>query len=186
MNSIDHHKQIIRTEQLAQRRANKQSEYDRANKQIVQNLTKVLINNNFNIFGLYLPMNGEPDIFKNFVETGKIITLPKIIANNIIFVEYQPGDLLEQSSFAELKQPQSTQQIIPEIIVMPGLAFSIKGDRLGFGYGNYDKYLYKIRKFCQPTVIGVCFHENLKLFLPINQYDQKMNYIVTDQMILKI
>ncbi len=186
MNNIDYSKQIIRKEYFLKRETNLQQNFHKENEKIIQNLNKILAANNQELYGLYLAMNGEPDILKLGIMNGKTIALPKIIDREMIFVKYQPGDSLEKSKFDKLSQPKSAKEVTPKVIIVPGLCFSVKGYRIGFGFGHYDKYLHKVRQFYQPIVIGVCFHDNLKLSLPFGQYDQKMDYLITDQMMLKI
>ena len=187
MSNMNHLKQTIRKEIFAQRKIIEQNYASKANEQISKNLSRVLIQyDNCAAIGLYLSMQGEPNIFEIALKIEKTIALPKIIDNSLIFVKYQAGDPLEQSSFSKLQQPKFTQEIMPEIIIVPGLCFSLKGDRIGFGFGHYDRYLGEIKRFYRPIVVGVCFHANLKLTLPNDLNDQKMNFIITDQLILKI
>jgi 5-formyltetrahydrofolate cyclo-ligase len=53
---------------------------------------------------------------------------------------------------------------------------------LGFGVGYYDKYFTKIQN--SIVKIGVCFHEYLYEYLPQEDHDCKMDYIITDKNII--
>lgn len=61
------------------------------------------------------------------------------------------------------------------------MCFDNEKNRLGFGKGYYDRYLEntKINK------IGICFNEQIleKELLPIEHYDIKMNYVITEKII---
>lgn len=81
--------------------------------------------------------------------------------------------------------PQSGQWVSvgeitePDILIIPGLAFSLAGYRLGRGAGWYDKLLANNRpKF---GCVGVCFEEQFGFEFPFEAHDQKMQMILTDQ-----
>ena len=67
----------------------------------------------------------------------------------------------------------------PDVVVVPGLAFTAAGERLGQGGGWYDRYLAQVRADC--TTIGVCFAEQIVDTLPVEAHDITMDHVVTDQ-----
>ncbi len=66
----------------------------------------------------------------------------------------------------------------PDMIVVPGLAFTVDGRRLGQGGGWYDRFLPGRRADC--TTIGVCFAPQLLDHLPTDKYDVVLDAVVTD------
>ena len=79
-------------------------------------------------------------------------------------------------------EPASNNVVIPDLIFIPGIAFDIKGYRLGMGKGHYDKYLagHKAIK------IGICRGTNLLTTIYPESHDIKMNHIITEDMILNL
>jgi 5-formyltetrahydrofolate cyclo-ligase len=67
----------------------------------------------------------------------------------------------------------------PDVVIVPGLAFTATGDRLGQGGGWYDRFLADVRAAC--TVIGVCFSEQLVDVVPVEAHDIRMDHVVTEQ-----
>ena len=67
----------------------------------------------------------------------------------------------------------------PDVVVVPGLAFTAAGERLGQGGGWYDRYLAGIRDGC--LTIGVCFREQLLAAVPTEAHDIILDVVVTDQ-----
>ena len=67
----------------------------------------------------------------------------------------------------------------PDVVIVPGLAFTATGDRLGQGGGWYDRFLSEVRPDC--VSIGVCFAEQLVDALPIESHDVVMDHVVTDR-----
>ena len=66
----------------------------------------------------------------------------------------------------------------PDVVLVPGLAFTASGERLGQGGGWYDRFLVGIRPDC--TTIGVCFSEQLVADLPVEAHDIRLDVVVTD------
>jgi 5-formyltetrahydrofolate cyclo-ligase len=66
----------------------------------------------------------------------------------------------------------------PDVVIVPGVAFTRDGHRLGQGGGWYDRFLHEVRDRC--TTIGVCFHEQVVDALPVEDHDVAMDTVVTD------
>ena len=66
----------------------------------------------------------------------------------------------------------------PDVVVVPGVAFTAHGARLGQGGGWYDRYLAATRPDC--IAVGVCFREQLRDDLPTEPHDVGVDVVVTD------
>jgi 5-formyltetrahydrofolate cyclo-ligase len=66
-----------------------------------------------------------------------------------------------------------------DVVVVPGLAFTADGHRLGQGGGHFDRFLPRLRTDC--LTIGVCYHEQVVADLPIAPHDVRVRQVVTDQ-----
>lgn len=69
-----------------------------------------------------------------------------------------------------------------DIVILPLLAVDEKGNRLGYGGGYYDRYL---SKHGQAKRIGYCFDFQVLPFLPSEETDERLDYIVTDKRVIK-
>ena len=67
----------------------------------------------------------------------------------------------------------------PDVLIVPGLAFSEEGFRLGRGKGWYDRFL----EFQRPPLgcVGVCFEDQVRGGWNSDSHDRKMDIIVTEQ-----
>lgn len=65
-----------------------------------------------------------------------------------------------------------------DIVVVPGLAFDMKGYRLGYGGGFYDRFLNGRKK---SFAAGLCFHEQIISDLPIEPHDKKIDALYTEK-----
>jgi 5-formyltetrahydrofolate cyclo-ligase len=71
----------------------------------------------------------------------------------------------------------------PDVVIVPGLAFTAGGHRLGQGGGWYDRFLVEVRDDC--TTVGVCFAEQIVESLPVEPHDVEVEHVVTDQGVLR-
>ncbi len=71
----------------------------------------------------------------------------------------------------------------PDVVIVPGLAFTARGDRLGQGGGWYDRFLSDVRPDCAS--IGVCFAEQLVDVIPVELHDVTMDHVVTDRGVVR-
>ena len=138
---------------------------------------------------IYYPTNYELDILKIFdVEYLKKcdFLLPVIIDEKIIdFYKWRKNEVLNVNRYGIL-EPEKTKIYIPDIILVPLLAFDQKKNRLGYGNGFYDRYLNKSIKLQKNILtIGVAFSFQKYHNLPINDNDVKLDYIITEKGIIK-
>lgn len=68
-----------------------------------------------------------------------------------------------------------------EIIIVPGVAFSRSGCRMGHGAGYYDEFLTRyVQKFgTRPYLIGVALSEQIVDEVPVEPHDWKMDSVIT-------
>ncbi|MET0911145.1 MAG: 5-formyltetrahydrofolate cyclo-ligase [Ilumatobacteraceae bacterium] len=65
-----------------------------------------------------------------------------------------------------------------DVVVVPGLAFTADGRRLGQGGGHYDRFLPRLRAGC--VTVGAAFAEQLVADLPTEPHDVRLDLVVTD------
>lgn len=93
-------------------------------------------------------------------DRGISVYLPAVDGSEL---RVQPGDL----DPAEL-----------DVVVVPGLAFTADGQRLGQGGGHYDRFLIRLRPAC--VTIGAAFAEQLVDDLPTDPHDVRLTHVATD------
>jgi len=80
----------------------------------------------------------------------------------------------------------SEQIIIPDVLLVPLLAFDESGNRLGYGGGYYDRTIASLKEVNSDLIaIGIAFEGQKIAQVPVDDYDQKLDMIVTDQNIYK-
>ena len=134
---------------------------------------------------LYYPSNFELNVLKilelnNFLAHDTL--LPVTDKNNLMnFFSWKKNDILFVNKFGIL-EPIKSKAKVPDIILVPVLAYDKNKYRLGYGKGFYDRYLNKyLKRFKNILTIGVAFSFQKYHKLPINQNDVKLDFIITEK-----
>ena len=84
-----------------------------------------------------------------------------------------------------IPEPSKSKVKIPDVILVPILAFDKNKYRLGYGKGFYDRYLNKyLKRFKKILTVGVAFSFQRHHKLPRNQNDVKLDLIITEKDLL--
>ena len=75
--------------------------------------------------------------------------------------------------------------VYPDVLLIPLVAFDKNLNRLGYGGGHYDRLIEKLSKKKKIIKIVLAFSIQEIDKVPINRYDQKLVYIVTNKYIIK-
>ncbi len=143
------------------------------------------------VVAAYLPIDRELDthmLIDELWSRGASVVLPVIQEDSRIlkFAKFNNGTKLKKGKFGVV-QPADTQYLSPDIFIVPLLAFDRKGNRLGFGGGYYDATLAHYKKDKDIIAIGLAYAEQACLFnLPAEDHDIKMDWIITQQNVLKV
>ena len=112
----------------------------------------------------------------------KDILLPVTDKNNLMnFFSWKKKDVLFVNEFG-LLEPFKTKAKVPDVVLVPMLAFDKNKYRLGYGKGFYDRYLNKyLKQFKNILTVGVAFSFQKHHKLPINRNDVKLDFIITEK-----
>ena len=137
----------------------------------------------------YYPSNYEVNILNFLEEASKKkfkIVLPVIKSSNkMSFKSWIFKEPLYVSKFGILEPNNLGKEIIPDLIMVPLVAFDRKLNRIGYGKGYYDRSLQKIRKIKKKTItLGIAYSFQKCATIPTNKYDFKLNYVFTEQGII--
>ncbi len=132
----------------------------------------------------YIPIRDELDIrpsMQALHAAGHQLALPKPLQDQRMIFTHWDGST--QSLTAGVFQiPVSTGDVcIPDVILLPLLAFTRSGDRLGYGRGFYDRAIAALRQNgWQGLCIGTAYALQEADFLPVDPFDQRLDCIVTE------
>ena len=143
-----------------------------------------------NILSLYYPSNYEVNILSLFelIKKNNIKTVLPVtkINNQMNFVRWEYLDPLKVNRFGMLEPSLRSETIVPNIMLIPLLAFDDNNNRLGYGKGFYDRFLNKFLKVKKKiTTIGIAFSFQKYNTLPTSNLDIKLDYILTEKGLIK-
>lgn len=135
------------------------------------------------VIALYYSLKSEVNTLKLIeysLKKNKIVLLPKVIEDYMIFYKIESLNSLNKSNFG-IMEPCSGiifDKNNIDLIVVPGVCFDIYLNRIGFGKGYYDKYLTNYNGIS----IGICFQEQIDdEKITSDKTDIKLKKIITDK-----
>lgn len=160
-------------------------------------ITKKIIQSEFykesKVVALYSSLLAEVDtaslIIKSLSEK-KIVVLPKVVnKEELEFYSISKLEELEGKGTFGIKEPLAkVENFIDkdkiDLMIVPGVCFDRNKNRVGFGKGFYDRYLTHGENIIK---VGICFDEQVLQngFISTDEYDVKMDMIITDKEIYK-
>ncbi len=138
------------------------------------------------IIGAYYPIKDEFDItplMSALIDQGETLALPAIVRKHhpLEFRRFASGIPLERGPHGTHQPPKSSPVLTPDIILMPLLAFTHDGERLGYGGGYYDRTLSEIRAAHDVFACGVAFAAQEAQSLPTEAHDMRLDGILTEK-----
>ena len=131
------------------------------------------------IYG-YLPYNQEVrtiPILEQALRDGKKVAVPKVYGDTMKFIYLE--DLSQVGKgYAGIPEPIADEPVAEDpsaLVLMPGLAFTKNGDRMGYGGGFYDRFLAEEPN--HPTV-ALCYDFQMVENLPTEEYDIPVDLVL--------
>ena len=139
--------------------------------------------NSVNTLSLYYPSNHEVNVLGLFQLIKKIKILLPVTkpSNQMNFVEWQYLEPLKINEFGMLEPCLKKKSQVPDLMLVPLLAYDSNNNRLGYGKGFYDKFLKKFLKKNKIITIGIAFSFQKYNKLPVSNLDIKLDYIITEK-----
>ena len=131
------------------------------------------------IYG-YLPYNQEVrtiPMLEQALQDGKKVAVPKVIGDTMVFI-YMDDLTQVEKGYAGIPEPIDNGPVADDkdaLVLMPGLAFTETGDRMGYGGGFYDRFLADEPN--HPT-LALCYAFQIVENLPTEEYDIPVNTVL--------
>ena len=138
------------------------------------------------IISAYYPIKGELDtepLVSALIEEGTRVAMPVVVKKKapLIFRAYMPGEELVPGPYGEMTPTENAPEAIPDIIIVPLLAFTRDGGRLGYGGGYYDRTLETLRAQGNPIAVGYAYGVQEVDAIPLSPLDQPLDWVVTER-----
>ena len=148
-------------------------------------INKIYGKKNINL-SIYYPSSFEVDVIKiiDVVRDKRIKMILPVINDkgSMNFHSWNKGEILYINKYGMLEPSLFSKKLVPNVMLLPLLAFDKEKNRLGYGGGYYDKYLNKYLKSNKDLItIGIAFSFQKYNQLPTSENDVKLNYILTEK-----
>lgn len=129
----------------------------------------------------YMPMRSEIDPRPAMCAHPGPVCVPVIAALHqpLVFHRWVPDMPMVPGRFGA-DVPAQADPIVPDVLIVPMLAFDLRGYRLGYGGGFYDRTLSQLRAAGDVLAIGLAYSAQEQAEVPIEATDEKLDLIVTE------
>ena len=133
------------------------------------------------------------DVLYRALAMGKAVGLPRVVPDTSDMDFYlldgtlQFGDQIERGSFGISEPVRDLERLDVNarlsgkriLVIVPGVAFTRDGKRLGHGKGFYDHYISRLRKTgASVTTIGFCFPCQIVDDIPTDEHDARLDGVL--------
>jgi 5-formyltetrahydrofolate cyclo-ligase len=140
------------------------------------------------VFSFYpIEQNNEVNTFMitdflHFKNPNLQICYPKTRKDGSMQAIVCSADSIFEANEYNIPEPLDTETADPtviDLVIVPLLAFDIKGNRVGYGKGYFDKYLKECREDC--IKVGLSYYEPLDSIDDANEFDVPLDFCITPQ-----
>jgi 5-formyltetrahydrofolate cyclo-ligase len=134
------------------------------------------------VVGGYHALSEEADpalLLARLVETGCAVAFPRVMGKGqpLEFRHVPDGEVLEPGSFGIPEPLASWPRAVPDVLLVPLLAFDARGHRLGYGGGFYDRTLVALK----ARTIGIAYAGQEIASIPAQAHDRSLDMVLTEQ-----
>ncbi len=160
---------------------------------IIEKLCKIIDKKGYNNIMIFMDMNNEVKATKLLnIYKNKNFYIPKVLKkSNMKINKYNEEELiLHKFGYYESLSEDYIDEIILDLIVMPGIAFDTNKNRIGFGGGYYDKFLYNLKKRHKkrgskpPLTAAICYDFQIIKKIYAETHDIKPDIVISENRII--
>lgn len=136
---------------------------------------------------LFDPIGSEIDaslIQHHVLNHGGKLCLPRTMKDAPLkFVSWTQDTSFIDAGFGT-RAPAGDNFVVPDIVVVPMLAFDRLGNRVGYGQGHYDRTIVTFSP--KPLLVGLAFHGQEAAHIDAEAHDVPLDLVVTDQAVIRV
>ena len=143
--------------------------------------------NKVDCFGSFMSIRSEISTNKlneEIIGMNKKLAFPTIENNaeTLIFKTTNSDKSFKLGKFDIPEPINDNKEIIPQLFFVPCLGFDLKGYRIGYGGGFYDKTFEKLKKLnLLFYTVGFAYDEQKQNKLPVEKFDYKLDFVLTEK-----
>lgn len=185
-------KRVLREEVLAKRDALGEEKRREKSQKIRSILSQLEEFKQASTIMVFLDFGGEvetTELAQQVLDQGKRLIVPRCAPKGVLIpaiIKDLEEDL--EPGMWGIREPkkEGLVEVDPleiDCLIMPGVAFDLEGNRLGYGGGFYDRFLERVRP--ETPRIAIAFHCQIVDKVPVGEFDKKIHMLVTEQGIIR-
>ncbi|MGB3366374.1 MAG: 5-formyltetrahydrofolate cyclo-ligase [Acidaminobacteraceae bacterium] len=186
---IKNEKKTMRKDMISKRKLLSKNEVETKSSAILENLKSLHLMENAEHIMIYMDFRNEVKTFEfiNYMKSlNKKIYIPRVNTQtnqlDTYLIESSSDLILSDYGILEPSPEMNpSDATIIDLIISPGVAFTRNCDRLGYGAGFYDRFL--IRTKDNVITAALSFSMQIVESLPVEDHDQRLNYVITEDTI---
>ena len=135
----------------------------------------------------YCSYKNEPDLMgfvHALLDMGKHVALPYVTGDDsLIAVDYNYESVMKSNIYG-IPEPvigNESENVEPDVVLVPGVAFGADLNRIGYGVGYFDRFL----KESDALKVGICFDMQVVPSIKAEPHDVRMNIVVTEKRVIR-
>jgi len=143
--------------------------------------------NNLKIISSFFSIKSEistADLNEYLISKNKILSFPVVNPKSKIlsFRKFKKNQNLVEGSYKIPEPPLENEEVKPNVMFVPCLAFDIQGYRLGYGGGYYDRTFAYYKSINHQFIsVGFAYDDQKVNSVIRDQFDYKLNYVLTEK-----
>ena len=150
-------------------------------------LTEQIKFNAIDCIGSFMSIRSEistNQLNAKILDMKKKLAFPSIEKNSETLI-FKKTNSLKNFKLGKFNIPEpknDNKEIIPQLFFVPCLGFDLKGYRIGYGGGFYDKTFEKLKKLnLLFYTVGFAYDDQKQNELPIEKFDYKLDFVLTEK-----
>lgn len=141
------------------------------------------------VLALYAPIQrevGTEKVALAALSAGKAVLYPAVSGDSLVFRRVADVAELRKGAFGIGEPDAANEPFVPsaaDVIVIPGVAFDLKGHRIGYGKGYYDRALHTLEG--KGRLVGFCYEFQLVDEIAGEPHDVRVDKIITEKRIIR-
>lgn len=130
----------------------------------------------------YFSFRQEPDLSPLFTNTQHHWGFPRCVGKSLLWHSWKPGEPLQTGNYDIFEPHPDSPPLQPakvDLILVPAVACDVRGYRLGYGGGFYDRLLSSA-EWASKLTIGIVFEFAYLPQLPIDPWDKPLQAVCTE------
>jgi 5-formyltetrahydrofolate cyclo-ligase len=139
----------------------------------------------------FMPMRSEINplpLMKRLAEEGARLALPVVAGrgNPLIMRAWNFGEALGSGVWGIREPKPPAEEVAPDVLLVPLLAFDRVGHRLGYGGGYYDLTIARLRGRKTIIAVGLAYAAQELAELPVTPRDAGLDLVLTEREVIDL